>query len=427
MAESQIDQWLQQGIAAARAGRREQAQRLLMQVVEADEQSETAWLWLSSVVETDQDRLICLENVLTLNPDNAQARAGLDWLRQQDAAAPEDKAPFGPAGPAATAEPEVYPFAESDYPAPASAPPVDQPPRIVPSDGPDGFLEPDGCAYCGRSVDVEAKRCPHCGGNLWFSPFSREKTSATTPLSISVCVALAFLNLGEWYLIGLLSRIDLDNIRFFRNAIKYVIGRTVYNPDSFEGFLSGTQVVQLALTSHLVMGGLFVLVTLGLMLRLAPAHGLGLVVSVTEVAISVLGALTLGVWGWLNTLLRTTFAAVLTVFLIQSVEDFSRDSYRLNLELDRRPVNAADYYSRGRFYQQQGIWAKALVHYLKAAALTPHYDTYQVAVARSYYNLDRYDQATKAINRAIEVSRTPAELEPLRQQIIRTRQSQAEE
>ena len=52
-----------------------------MRVVEANESSEQGWIWLSGVVDTDEDRVICLENALTLNPDNVQARAGLEWLQ----------------------------------------------------------------------------------------------------------------------------------------------------------------------------------------------------------------------------------------------------------------------------------------------------------------------------------------------------------
>jgi hypothetical protein len=74
---SQIDAWLRDGIAAAKAGRTEQACELLLRVIENDQASEVAWLWLSGVVDSDEDRLVCLENVLTLNPDNAEACAGV--------------------------------------------------------------------------------------------------------------------------------------------------------------------------------------------------------------------------------------------------------------------------------------------------------------------------------------------------------------
>jgi hypothetical protein len=79
---------LQQGIAAAKAGRKDQARQILIQVTELDERNEQAWLWLSGVVESLEDRRICLENVLAINPGNTAAQAGLRLLDKQKVALP---------------------------------------------------------------------------------------------------------------------------------------------------------------------------------------------------------------------------------------------------------------------------------------------------------------------------------------------------
>jgi hypothetical protein len=71
---------LQKGIALAKAGRREEARNILLQVVEQDERNESAWLWISGVVDTDDDKAIALENVLTLNPSNEWAKRGLQLM-----------------------------------------------------------------------------------------------------------------------------------------------------------------------------------------------------------------------------------------------------------------------------------------------------------------------------------------------------------
>ena len=71
---------LQKGIALAKAGRREEARNILLQVVEQDERNESAWLWISGVVDTDDDKAIALENVLTLNPNNEWAKRGLQLM-----------------------------------------------------------------------------------------------------------------------------------------------------------------------------------------------------------------------------------------------------------------------------------------------------------------------------------------------------------
>ncbi len=74
---------LQQGIALAKAGRHEEARELLLQVIDQDERNETAWLWISGVVDNDEDRGIALENVLQINPNNEWAKRGLQILGRQ--------------------------------------------------------------------------------------------------------------------------------------------------------------------------------------------------------------------------------------------------------------------------------------------------------------------------------------------------------
>ena len=82
-----MDELLQEGIAAAKSGQRERAYDLLMQVVEEDKENVLAWLWLSGVADSLDDREICLENVLALDPTNVAARKGLAQVREQKKAA----------------------------------------------------------------------------------------------------------------------------------------------------------------------------------------------------------------------------------------------------------------------------------------------------------------------------------------------------
>lgn len=72
---------LDDAIEAIRGGDKQEGRRILEQILETEEDNEEVWLWLSSVVDTDEDREICLENVLALNPDNIVAQKGLEALR----------------------------------------------------------------------------------------------------------------------------------------------------------------------------------------------------------------------------------------------------------------------------------------------------------------------------------------------------------
>lgn len=79
---SEIDNLLNAGILAARAGNKAEARRLLEQVLEKEDTSERAWFALASVVDTPRERRICLENVIEINPNNQQARQALERLAQ---------------------------------------------------------------------------------------------------------------------------------------------------------------------------------------------------------------------------------------------------------------------------------------------------------------------------------------------------------
>ncbi len=92
---------LNRAIIAAKAGRKTEARQLLEAVLDTDERNERAWLWLSGVVDSDEERIICLENVLSINPDNQPARKGLAILRARASVPPLRPLPApGPAAPA---------------------------------------------------------------------------------------------------------------------------------------------------------------------------------------------------------------------------------------------------------------------------------------------------------------------------------------
>ncbi len=77
---STVNKLIQQGIAAFKAGRKDEARALFMRAVELDQRSEQGWLWLSAVVDSLEEQRICLENVLAINPDNQRAKKGLQVI-----------------------------------------------------------------------------------------------------------------------------------------------------------------------------------------------------------------------------------------------------------------------------------------------------------------------------------------------------------
>lgn len=98
MADNALNQQLQAGIAAAKAGDRATARALLEGVLAQDERNELAWIWMASVVNTVAERRVCLERVLAINPNNEVARRA---LRQLGSAATSTSTTARPAPPPA--------------------------------------------------------------------------------------------------------------------------------------------------------------------------------------------------------------------------------------------------------------------------------------------------------------------------------------
>jgi hypothetical protein len=85
--QGEIEQWLEEGIVAAKAGQHQQARFRLLDVVEQDQTNETAWYWLYQVFDRHDDKRVCLENLLIINPNNGWARQELlDYLGPEEAA-----------------------------------------------------------------------------------------------------------------------------------------------------------------------------------------------------------------------------------------------------------------------------------------------------------------------------------------------------
>jgi tetratricopeptide (TPR) repeat protein len=61
--------------------RRQEAIPLLRSLISEDKDYEDAWLWMSVAVESIDQSILCLDNVLRINPKNAEAAGALYRLR----------------------------------------------------------------------------------------------------------------------------------------------------------------------------------------------------------------------------------------------------------------------------------------------------------------------------------------------------------
>lgn len=157
MAAGDIQQKLKDGIAALRAGERERGRDLLLEVVEADPNIEPAWLWLATAVDDPADKIIALENALTLNPHNNRVRAELEKLKPPPP--PETK-------PKSLWEPEETPAAPPPRESPVSAPRPAPPAPLNLNTAVDATEDPLQCPYCGKLTAEADRQCPHCKQSL---------------------------------------------------------------------------------------------------------------------------------------------------------------------------------------------------------------------------------------------------------------------
>ena len=72
---------LQHAITVIKSGDRHKGRQLLANLLKTNPQDEVAWLWMSSVVDTDDQRRYCLTQVLMINSHNELAQRGLEKLK----------------------------------------------------------------------------------------------------------------------------------------------------------------------------------------------------------------------------------------------------------------------------------------------------------------------------------------------------------
>jgi ribosomal protein L40E len=126
---------LQQAVAAIKAGDRAAGQRLLVDVLKADQNNEAAWLWMSVTMDDAEKKRYCLKTALEINPASEVAKRGLAQL-----------------------EPAIeLPAFESPIPAIASG----------------AVTKTKTCPWCKSEIPVSAVACRNCGKDLPGSPIAK--------------------------------------------------------------------------------------------------------------------------------------------------------------------------------------------------------------------------------------------------------------
>jgi tetratricopeptide (TPR) repeat protein len=405
---------LRQGIAAARAGDKETARNLLMRAVEQDENNASAWLWLSGVVEGLDDRQVCLENVLALDPNNQAARQGLEWIHGQKAASvyvppliSESRSTGKPLTPAAAILRGAQPEPEAPLPAaPAIVSPLLS---IVPQPGPESpeaaveaetapgeFDDEYLCPYCAAPTKHEDKRCAACKGRLWKS--SRRRTDGSYwfwilmgGLILSLVGRVYLFALQSWLALGpLAARLETPE-----QVLWLYLGRPTLPPDVAGAITSRVPVIDFwsFIASLTAQMGLIAL----LYLRWRPLYWIGVAVASINLVYSLIQTLT---FASPLTLLSLGVAVVLILVLLRIEEDFIVEHDRILCAPDKGVRTHSAFYARGRGYARQKMWALAAIHFRRATGNAPGVVAYQLALATAYIHLNRLERARSVLRGA---------------------------
>jgi tetratricopeptide (TPR) repeat protein len=425
---------LREAIAAAKAGQRERARDLLMRVVEEDEENLQAWLWLSGVLDGLDDKEVCLENALELDPDNEAARKGLDWVRRKKEAG---RPPRRPASPAAailgddfgrrrvTAEPALPVPAEEPPPAPkantaaaailrqdfARRQPPPEPELPPPVPPPDEFADEYLCPTCAAPTRPEDRLCRACGRKLWVKVRRREEHSSWLWIAI-------VMQLGSTVWPMMLPLIVLT-------YVAYQVKLT--NPfDLIPAYLGLPSSVPPEVTSAAfkIVPGAYLLpfavyfvfssiVLAGLVLRWRPIFYLFLASAVLMIASSIAAVVLIPGGNVLCNAAGIIPGGLMLVLLFQLEDDFFTDDRRLVLRADRDATNGPAMLASGQRYAKHGMWALAAIHLRRAAAKMPHEIAPALMLTAVYLNLKRYDLAEKSLAQARSLDPADPQVEKL--------------
>ncbi|MBP8003029.1 MAG: hypothetical protein KA314_28060 [Chloroflexi bacterium] len=404
---------LQQGIQAAKAGDREQARRLLLQLVETDENNEQAWLWLGGVMETWEERRICLENVLALNPDNEVAQRGLARL---NAAAPADatslvqeqtKTAISPA--AAILYPERHiqqredtPLLEDDR----TAQPL--PVEFTHDSRYDDVWNSKAtlCAFCAAPITEEATRCPQCRHRLigWHLRYPQ-------PTARFYNYIIILIGLVQFFFVDTLIDLSLQkplNWAILHGLLSVVVISMVIAA-SMRHLWGHIGAILLSFFIVLLNGNL-----LFNQLQENPFAGYVGIMLLFLVAVSIA----------LKFLQLLTALLVIGFGIFAVSPDFDQQQMHFVARVEKGHRDASEFHLLAKMYAQQGMWASAIMHWQFAAAHAPNHAQYQRELGSAYARLGFPERALDVLQSAHRLAGNPEVKTEIAQAITELKQKQ---
>lgn len=413
------------GIAAAKAGRTQEAHDLLVRAVAMDERNIQAWLWLSGVVDGLEDKEVCLENVLTLDPDHAAARKGLEFVRRQletqeslpipaeevsepDPTIPAEETPATVEEPApepegvvaAVVAPLVPEVQEEEL---IGAEPVVEPvSEQLPARFDDEFDNEYLCPYCAEETSPDDKQCPSCQQNLWVKARRREKLSGWLRFLIVIqAFSTVMLLVGPLFLLYTAAT-QAEIVNPFTLMPAYLGVSDAVDPAVASAAM--TEVPRILLLGAFIPFLFSLLMLIGLMQRWKVMFYLLLITAILSLLSSVVAIVFTAGVGLIPGGMGVLFALALIFIIFQTEDDFFSDERRVLTRVVPSAKNGIDFLNIGQHYMRQQMWGLAAVHLRRAAGRIPEMIDTHLALAAAYMNLKRYDLAARALGNARRVN-----------------------
>lgn len=375
---------VQAAIHAIQRGDRVRGRRLLLEVLETDDQNEAAWLWLSRAVDHPLDQQVALENVLTLNPRNLEARQRLAELSLPKASSAErarenrSEVLHSPAAPeAAPARPSRGGAANTTH-----------------SESEDDMDSPLLCIACARPTTEADRKCPHCGQNLIIKV---RRSLHSESLKLGQLLLGIHMALGLVPLLGpLLSWGQASGGRAVFESLAGLRGADLLLADFTRWSAALARNLVIAFGGRLAVFGLLLL---GLSQRWAWAFYLTLLALVADLALNVF-MLANSYVGWVPGIVNVVVALILLYLIGMSYQEFSVIAQRLYNQPDSDVRTAGAYFQRGREYAKLGLWALAVAQWRKAVGLAPKETLYYKELGLGYARIRRYGRSLRVLEEA---------------------------
>ena len=398
MTTPDTEDYLKQGIAALKSGQREKAQELLITAVEYDEENEQAWLWLSGAVETDEDKRICLENVLTLNPKNQAAKRGLDNLNMQ--ISPQQQTIRRKITPPNLAGAILYPERHTqawEWHDPTPDRQLVKNLEFAQESSYNDIWEKDDeiCAFCAQVLAGDEQKCPRCGQKLITKTYRYEEPSANLHILWIMLVAIGQLYLLQAiYDIVVTQSILIVILPIFMMVVFFILTAGVYFRQ-YWAYISAIILLITILVANII--GMFIPAELS---QAAMVRITSIIDEVVNPAINLIGTALRGFQ-----LIAVVIALVIAVF--KAGPDFDRQETRRNAKLKKGLQTPSSYHGAAQRAAKRGEWATAVLHWQRATAKAPANRQFQRQLGIAYARLGFYQRSADVLQSALRITPDP--------------------